>query len=127
MPRIENRSPEDVVRAMFAAADNWDTAGQLSFLTDDVVWVFGNMDASGKEALGEMARQARSVLLGFRHEIHDIWRAGDEGHVLIAEMTVHYSKLDGEVISLPCCNIFRMRGDLICDYRVYMDATPVFA
>ncbi|MEA2564875.1 MAG: hypothetical protein QOD49_52, partial [Actinomycetota bacterium] len=62
-----------------------------------------------------------------RHEIHDIWHAAEDADVLIARMTVHYTRLDGSSIGLPCCNIFRMRGDLIADYRVYMDINPVFA
>jgi hypothetical protein len=41
-------------------------------------------------------------------------------------MTVHYRRLDGTSIWLPCCNIFRYSGALIADYRVYMDIAPVY-
>ena len=42
-------------------------------------------------------------------------------------MTVHYERLDGQRLSLPCANIFRLRDGLIADYRIFMDINPVFA
>ena len=40
-------------------------------------------------------------------------------------MTVTYMRHDGSTISLPCCNVFRMRAGLVSHYSVYMDITPV--
>jgi hypothetical protein len=42
-------------------------------------------------------------------------------------LRVSYQLLDGRTVTLPCCNVFRMRGDLICEYRVYMDIGPVLS
>jgi ketosteroid isomerase-like protein len=50
----------------------------------------------------------------------------DDGTV-VAVMTVHYERLDGQKLSLPCCNLFRTRDGRVHDYRVYMDINPVFA
>jgi ketosteroid isomerase-like protein len=128
MSKTDTPSRAGMIRAMFAASDGGDIEGLLSFLTDDVVLVFGNADAvHGKAAVAAQASQVTSRLKGVRHEIHDIWQAAEDADVIIARMTVHYSRLDGIVVSLPCCNIFRMSGDLIADYRIYMDVNPVFA
>ena len=117
-----------MIRAMFTASDSGNIDGLLNFLTDDVVLVFGNADpVRGKAAVEAQARQVTSRLKGVRHEIHDIWQTGENADVVIARMTVHYSRLDGSIVSLPCCNIFRMSGGLIADYRIYMDVNPVFA
>ena len=50
-----------------------------------------------------------------------------EGGTAIAVMTVHYERLDGQKLSLPCCNLFGTRDGRVYDYRVYMDINPVFA
>ena len=46
---------------------------------------------------------------------------------LIAELEVQYTRLDGIELTLPVCNVFRLRDGSVVDYRVYMDITPVYA
>ena len=46
---------------------------------------------------------------------------------LIAEFDVHYTRLDGREVTLPCCNVFRLRDGLVSEYRSYIDANPVYA
>jgi ketosteroid isomerase-like protein len=128
MSMTDTQSRAGMIRTMFAASDSGNIDGLLSFLTDDVVLVFGNAAAvRGKAAVEAQARQVTSRLKGVRHEIHDIWHAGNNADIVIARMTVHYTRLDASTVSLPCCNIFRLSGDLIADYRIYMDVNPVFA
>jgi len=52
-----------------------------------------------------------------------VWSDGD---AVIAELKVHYGRLDGSELTLPCCNVFRMRDGAVADHRVYMDITPVY-
>jgi ketosteroid isomerase-like protein len=128
MVHVESESREAIIRSMFAAVDRRDGDEVLGFLTDDVVLVFGNNEPiEGKERFGEAQRNFAFLIKGLRHEIHDVWRAVEDPDVLVAAMTVHYTRLDGSGVSLPCCNVFRMSGELIVDYRVYMDMNPVFA
>jgi uncharacterized protein (TIGR02246 family) len=128
MTHTETRSRASIIRAHFAANDSGDIEAMASFFTDDVVLVFGNLDPiEGKKAVEEYARQFFPTLKGMRHEIHDIWHAAEDADVVISRMTVHYTKLDGGVVSLPCVNVFRVRGDLIADDRIHMDISPLFA
>jgi ketosteroid isomerase-like protein len=128
MSMTDTQSRAGMIRTMFAASDSGNIDGMLSFLTDDVLLFFGNGGAvRGKAAVKAQARQVTSRLKGVRHEIHGIWQVGDNADVVIAQMTVHYTRLDASTVSLPCCNIFRLSGDLIADYRIYMDISPVFA
>jgi ketosteroid isomerase-like protein len=60
---------------------------------------------------------------GFRHTVTNVWSDLD---AVIAELKVHYTRLDGTELTLPCCNVFRLRDGLVADYRVYMDITPVY-
>ena len=47
-----------------------------------------------------------------------------DGDAAIVEFDVHYTRHDGDVVTLPCCNVFRLRDGLIAEYRSYIDATP---
>ena len=118
---------------MFTAVDSAENADELvhsltGFLTDDVVFVIGNEDPlEGKDSVALKVRKSLTVLEKVRHEIHDVWQASEDADVLIAQMTTHHSRLDGNIVSLPSCHMFRMRGNLVAHSQTYMDATPVFA
>jgi ketosteroid isomerase-like protein len=128
MVHAETQSHEAVIRSLFAAVDRRDGDAVLDLLADDVVLVFGNNDPiQGKAQFAEAQRNFGSLIGGLRHEIQDIWHAVEDARVVIASMTVHYTRLDGTGVSLPCCNVFRLSEDRVVDYRVYMDINPVFA
>ena len=40
-------------------------------------------------------------------------------------MDVYYRRLDGRELTLPCCNLFRVRDGLVDTYVIYMDVNPV--
>jgi ketosteroid isomerase-like protein len=118
----------EVIRALFVALDRADVRTVSSYLHDDVVVVLGNQEPiRGADAFAELYEQVTGTLAGLRHEIHDVWSAAEDSAMWIVRMTVHYSRLDGTTVSLPCCNVFRFAKDLVSDYQVFMDMTPVFA
>jgi ketosteroid isomerase-like protein len=115
-----------VVRAMFDALDRGDIEQMVRYMTDDVVAVFGNFpELNGKVAFHMMFRDLAKSVSGVRHEIHDLWQVEQDADVLVARMTVAYTRHDGSTFSLPCCNVFRMRANLVSHYSVYMDTTPI--
>jgi ketosteroid isomerase-like protein len=115
-----------VVRAMFDALDGGDIEQMVRYMTDDVVTTFGNLpELNGKVAFHTMFRDVAKSVSGVRHEIHDLWQVEQDADVLVARMTVAYTRYDGSTVSLPCCNVFRMRANLVSHYSVYMDITPV--
>jgi ketosteroid isomerase-like protein len=117
---------QQVVHAMFDALDCGDIEQMVQYMTDDVVTAFGNFpELDGKAAFHTMFRDVARSVSGVRHEIHDLWHVEQDGGVLVARMTVTYTRHDGSAISLPCCNIFRMRANLVSRYSVYMDISPV--
>jgi ketosteroid isomerase-like protein len=102
---------EDTVRAIIAATDAADVDRLSELVTDDVRLRFASDEPSiGK---GRMLRGAEEFFASIASISHD--------------MTVHYQRLDGRRLSLPCTDIFYLRDGLIADYRVYMDIAPVFA
>lgn len=115
-----------VVRAMFDALDHADIEQMVEYMTDDVVTAFGNFpELDGKAAFHSMFRDVAKSVSSVRHEIHDLWPVAQDVDVLVARMTVTYTRHDGSAITLPCCNVFRMRANLVSHYSVYMDISPV--
>jgi ketosteroid isomerase-like protein len=116
------------VAAMFTAMDRGDLDTTAGFLHPHVVVSLGNLEPiHGLEAFVAQYAQVTSQLAGIRHEIHDVWTAREDDAITVARMTVHYTRTPGDVVSLPCCNVFRVADGLIADYRVFIDMSPLGA
>lgn len=110
---------------MFAMFDAKDVSGLADFMTEDVRLRLGNAGmVQGKSAFVAAVNAFLGSVAGFRHQVLNVWSDGD---ALIAEFDVHYTRLDGHEVTVPCCNVFRLRDDLVAEYRSYIDATPVYA
>jgi hypothetical protein len=73
----------------------------------------------------------RDVWAGFCDGIagvsHEVIEQFEQGSATIVESTVTYTRKDGTTISLPVVTIYRGAGELIDDYRIFMDVAPLFA
>ncbi len=117
-------SPSDRARAIFAAFDAKDVSALTAHMTDDVRLRLGNAETvEGKTAFVDAVNAFLASVGGFGHEIIDVWSDGD---TLVTELEVHYTRLDGKQVAVPCCNVFQLRNGLVSGYRSYIDATPVY-
>src|SRR4051794_40683688 len=108
---------------MFATFDRQDVSGFAAFVADDVRVRLGNAEpVEGKPAFCEAVEAFIASVGSFRHEVLHVW---SDGHALVVDFDVHYTRLDGGQVTVPCCNVLRLRGGLVCEYRSYIDATPV--
>ena len=115
-----------VILDVFATMDAGDLDGMVAHMTDDVVTLFGNQpEISGKTAFRALYAGVGQAISGLHHEVLNLWHAMEDFDAWIVLLTVTYRLHDGTAVTLPCCNVFRMRGDLIREYRVYMDIGPV--
>jgi ketosteroid isomerase-like protein len=113
-------------REILAAVDSGDVDVLCRHVTDDVRFQFGNAEViTGQSAFEAASRAFLKSIAAIRHELLDLWEV--EGGTVIAVMMVHYERLDGQKLSLPCCNLFGTRDGRVHDYRVYMDINPVLA
>jgi ketosteroid isomerase-like protein len=109
----------------FAAFDAHDVTTLMGLVTDDIQLRLGNMETvHGNVAFVEAVNAFFASVGGVHHEILHVY---DDRDIAVVEFDVHYKRLDGEVVALPCCNVFRLRDGLIAEYRSYVDATPVYA
>jgi ketosteroid isomerase-like protein len=122
---MSEKSLSDHFRLVFASFDAKDVSRLAGFMTDDVALRLGNAEMiKGKRAFVDAVNAFLGSIAGVRHEILAVYTDGDAA---IVEFDVHYTRRDGNVVTLPCCNVFRIRDGLIAVYRSYMDATPVYA
>ena len=118
-------NPTDHVNQMFATFDAKEVSTLASFTTDDVRLRLGNAGAvRGKPAFIEAVVAFLASVAAFRHQVINVWSDGD---VVVAEFDVHYTRLDGREVTVPCCNVFRLRDGLVAEYRSCLDATPVYS
>jgi limonene-1,2-epoxide hydrolase len=109
---------------LFAAIDASDTERFLSFLTAEASFRFGSAPAVfGAEAIGEAVGGFFASIAGCRHSIARIVVDGD---VVICEGEVTYTRHDESQITLPFANILECAGDLIANYKIYVDAGPLY-
>jgi ketosteroid isomerase-like protein len=113
------------LRRVFATFDAQDVSTLADFMTDDVMLRLGNAEPiKGKAGLVDAVNAFLASIAAVRHEVLHVYTDGD---IAIVEFDVHYTRHDGGVVTLPCCNVFRLRDGLIAEYRSYMDAAPVYA
>jgi ketosteroid isomerase-like protein len=110
---------------IFATFDARDVSTLAGFMTDDVQLRLGNAELiQGKAAFVDAVSAFLGSVAGVRHEILNVFTDGD---AVIVEFDVHYTRHDAILVTLPCCNVFRLRDGLIAEYRSYIDAAPVYA
>ena len=115
----------DLLHEVFATFDARDVATLAAFVTDDVQLRLGNAEMiQGRAAFVDAVSAFLGSIAGVRHEILHVFTDRD---VAIVEFDVLYTRHDTNVVTLPCCNVFRLRDGLIAEYRSYIDATPVYA
>jgi ketosteroid isomerase-like protein len=120
-------TPEErTVREMFAALDAGDIESALGLMTEDVALRFGSADlVVGHAAIAAQSATMAATIASMSHGLLAVWTTGEPDPAVICEMTVTYHRHDGSQLTLPCANIFRLRGGRIADYRIYMDVNPV--
>jgi len=113
------------VAKVFADIDAFDPDKFVAHLTPDVVFRFGNGDpATGRAAVREAVAGFFSTIDGLTHHIRDAWELGD---TTIVQVDVEYRRKDGKTVTVPNADILTYDGELVRDWRIYIDLAPVYA
>ena len=114
----------DVAR-IFAAIDSFDPEKFVAHLTPDAVFRFANAEpATGRPAIKEAVNDFFGTIDGLTHHIRNVYESGD---VVVVQLDVEYRRKDGKLVSVPNADILTFDGDLVRDWRIYIDLAPVFA
>ena len=110
---------------VFADVDRMDATAFASHLAKDCLLRFGNADElAGREAIEEGIAGFFTTINGISHQIVDQWAV--EGTTII-QLEATYTRKDDRKVTLPAVAVWRRGGDLIDDYRIYVDLAPVYA
>jgi limonene-1,2-epoxide hydrolase len=111
----------ETMKALIAAWSAGDIDGALAHMSDDIVWHYAAAVApplKGKE-------KARKFLTRFKSEITEVrWRLFDyaeRGDKLFVEGVDEFTTTDGHLVAAPYAGVLEFRGDLIRDWRDYVD------
>ena len=106
------------------ALDSKDLEKILEYLTDDCVLVAGNGDpVKGKENISKVFEGFFPAVKSTAHDVTDIFESGES---LVHRGTVTYTRLNNSLLTIPFCDVFKMKGDLISEYYIYIDCSELF-
>ncbi|MDQ3941075.1 MAG: nuclear transport factor 2 family protein [Actinomycetota bacterium] len=112
------------MKELFEIVDRMDPGAFAERFTEDGRFRFGNAPTvTTRAGIADSVEQFFSSLSSLRHDIQDVWEQDD---VVITEVEATYVRTDGHEVSLPAVTVARTDGDLIRDYRIYMDINPLF-
>ena len=110
---------------LFKTIDAKDANGFVSYLTEKAQLRFGNGPVvTGREKIRETIAGFFSSIKALKHVILETWTYSD---VVILKGEVTYTRKDGSQITLPFMNLYRMKGNLINQYLVYVDLSPLYS
>lgn len=113
----------EVISKIFAADKAMDADRFALVLAEQATMRIG----AGPPIIGRPAiRQAVADLFaGFDSISHQLVTAYEQGPRLIYDAEVTYGLGDGRSLVLPYVNILRFEDELIVDYRIYIDLSPL--
>jgi len=112
------------VERLIQNIDDKDVEGFLSFLSEDVCFRFGNAEpVNGKATVGDVVGGFFESIKALHHDVSDIWQ--EEGAV-ICHGIVTYTRHDSSTLTVPFANIFKLDGDLIREYLIYIDVSELY-
>jgi ketosteroid isomerase-like protein len=110
---------------LFRTIDDKNADAFAGFLAPDATFQFGNAPpVAGRDAIRETVRQFFAGVQALRHELLETWMVPDGA---ICRGHVTYLRHDGSRLAVPFANVFRLRGGLVKDYLIYVDASQLFA
>jgi ketosteroid isomerase-like protein len=116
------------VTRVFEAIDEMKAEEYASYFAEDASFRFGNAEPIvGRQTIRDAMVVFFSTIKGLRHEVVGVWEGEwAQGDVYSVETEVTYTRTDDEVVSLPATSTMRMNDDLIQDWRIFADISPVY-
>ena len=130
MVAAQSTRASEWITDLFQTIDAMDAEAFAAEFTEDGTFRLGNPGPTvGREQVRQFVQGFFSSIGGLSHTIvavtHGTWQMG-KMHVV--ELEVVYTRKDGtKTEALPAVTIIRMKGHRIRDYRVFIDASPLFA
>ena len=106
------------------ALDAKDTEKVLSLLTDDCLFQAGNTEpVKGKEAIANTLNSFFPSVKKIEHNMTDSFESGTS---VVYRGMVTYTRHDDSMLTVPVCDVFKMKGDKVSEYYIYIDWSELF-
>ncbi|MFS0518373.1 nuclear transport factor 2 family protein [Nostoc sp. UIC 10607] len=108
----------------FVLNEDWEQA--KGFLTDDIFYKVGSSEpVYGKQAVVNFLSSLFTNTAKFTgHSVRKIW---NEPGIIVVEMDAKYITVqDKRHLTIACCDIYRLRGNQVSEWRVYADILPFY-
>jgi hypothetical protein len=110
---------------LVADIDSMDAHVFVSNLAENCVLRYANHpEVDGRDAIAGAIGAFYETIAGLRHEPRNELTVGDTS---VLQFDVTYTRHDGGEVTVPAVSIVRSDGELIDDYRIYVDLAPVYA
>jgi len=112
------------ITILFKAIDSFDTESFVSYLDENAVFRFGNMPpVIGKDNIQPFIAGFFQSIKAIRHDQIEIWEM--EG-VNLMNGRVTYTRHDGSELTVFFSNTFKMKGDKIGEYLIFVDTSELY-
>lgn len=113
-----------MIKELFQFIDKMDVDGASSFYSDSMKFTFGNMPTiEGKDNVKEMVSGFFGGIAAISHALVEQIEKDD---TVILRGTVTYTRKDDSQLTVPFCNVFKMKNDKIQEYSTYVDTSELF-
>lgn len=100
------------------------TDNVIAYLTDDCMLQAGNAERIvGKPAIRAVFDNLYDTIQTIHHQIDDHFSAGDKA---VYRGTVTYKRRNDSMLTVPFCDVFRIKDGKICEYYIYIDWHELF-
>ncbi len=115
----------DWLTKIASAIDAKDSDNFASYFTEDGIFRFGNSEPEhGKQNVRNYVAEFFKMIDKSEHKVINFWEK--DGSV-VWQGEVIYTRLDEKKVNVNFTNILYLNGDLIKEYLIYIDNTPLFA
>jgi ketosteroid isomerase-like protein len=111
--------------ALFAAIDRKDAAGFVAFLTENASFRFGSSPVVKGRV--QIAASVAAFFRSIKSCSHVVEKTISDGHTLMCEGMVTYTRLDDSIVAIPFVDVFELTDGLVSDYKIYIDISPLFS
>ena len=112
-------------KGLLNSIDRMDAEAFASFLTEDAIFRFGNAEpVKGMRNARENVAGFFSSIKSLKHEVLGVW---EKDNVITLQGEVTYIRKDDRAVMVPFVNLLKMKGTLVHEYLVYVDASQLFA
>ncbi|MBE9169705.1 Nif11-like leader peptide family RiPP precursor [Pleurocapsales cyanobacterium LEGE 06147] len=101
-----------------------DWAKVKTYLTDDIFYKVGSGEPRyGRQEVVEFFQETfQNIAVFTGHKVRKIWQEPD---IITLEMDAYYEMVgSNKRVTIACCDIYRLRGNKVSEWRVYADMSP---